>query len=288
MLFSKILKKFLSFHRKPATLDFCVEKKLNYVEKVDKVGSEQERKICRFSGDAQIDEFIDDISLFFRESPISYVDIGAYIGEIPQKIIESGKIRIRSACLIEPNPKSFVKIKNLKEAYGVEKFVAKNVGISFERGLAVFRDNATMTKRVKSGSEGDRADIFEVECRALDDILVSFGEERINLLKIDVEGEELDVLKSAEQALSRQTFDVIYIEVGFNKHGTQQTYFSDIDRVLQRFDYRVFRIYEQKNEWIDDSPLLRRCNFAYMSQRFAASHLYSEVVETGARARMNS
>ena len=36
----------------------------------------------------------------------------------------------------------------------------------------------------------------------------------------------------------------------------------------------LFRIYEQTNEWMQDSPLLRRCNVAYFSERFAESNPY--------------
>ena len=67
---------------------------------------------------------------------------------------------------------------------------------------------------------------------------------------------------------------MIYIELGFNRAGSQQSYFGDIDIRLQDLGYRVFRIYEQRNEWIADSPLLRRCNFAYMSARFAEANPY--------------
>jgi Lon protease-like protein len=64
-----------------------------------------------------------------------------------------------------------------------------------------------------------------------------------------------------------------------NLHGTQQTYLGDVDRVLQEFGYRIFKIYEQKNEWQKDSPLLRRCNVAYMSAKFADANPLSAVLE---------
>lgn len=68
------------------------------------------------------------------------------------------------------------------------------------------------------------------------------------------------------------------MEVGFNRNGTQQTYFGDLDAVLQSYGYRVFKIYEQKNEWIEDSPLLRRCNALYMSGKFSSMYSYSKII----------
>src|SRR5690606_38939738 len=116
--------------------------------------------------------------------------------------------------------------------------------------------------------------VFCVNSHQLDQLIDLFTDHHINLLKIDVEGMELDVLEGARQLFKEQRVDVIYIEVGFNKDATQQTYFGLLDDFFQKLNYRVFKVYEQKNEWIQDSPLLRRCNFAYMSARYAAANPY--------------
>jgi hypothetical protein len=65
---------------------------------------------------------------------------------------------------------------------------------------------------------------------------------------------------------------MIYIEAGLNAESTQQTYYRVIEDILRTNDYRLFRIYEQMHEWIEDSPLLRRVNMAFMSGKFAARH----------------
>jgi hypothetical protein len=120
---------------------------------------------------------------------------------------------------------------------------------------------------------------FKTECFSLDSLSSMFTDRHIDLLKVDVEGEELDVLSSASILLREQRINVIYIEVGLNKVATQQTYLADIDIFLQDCGYRIFKIYEQTNEWIQDSPLLRRCNVAYMSLKFAAANPYKLTLE---------
>jgi FkbM family methyltransferase len=234
----------------------------------------------KFSSDADIDDFIKDIAPFFRNQSIVYVDVGAYIGEVFTKIMDSNKIKIREAHLIEPNPESYKKllesIKNIK----IPSSNTYPIAISNNPDVAKFKAAKSMTKRVKSDvSSQSSTNIFEAQCRKLDEISEHFTDGRVHLMKLDVEGEELDVLKSAKHLLEAQLIDVIYVEVGFNQAGTQQTYFGDLDAILQSYGYRVFKIYEQKNEWIDDSPLLRRCNAAYMSSRFESIKPYSFLIK---------
>lgn len=234
----------------------------------------------KFSSDADIDDFIEDIAPFFLNRLIVYVDVGAYIGEVFTKLLAFKKIKICEAHLIEPNPESYRKLQDAAKASKMPACNTYHMGISNHPGTAKFKAAQSMTKRVRADISSEKSsNIFETECRKLDDIAELFTDKHVHLMKLDVEGEELDVLKSAEQLLKNQRIDVLYVEVGFNRNGTQQTYFGDLDAVLQSYGYRVFKIYEQKNEWIDDSPLLRRCNAAYMSSQFEAAHPYTKTLK---------
>ncbi len=238
------------------------------------------KPLQKFSSDADIDDFIEDIAPFFLNRSIVYVDVGAYIGEVFTKLLASKKIKIREAHLIEPNPESYRKLQDAAKASNMQACNTYHMGISNHPGTAKFKAAQSMTKRVRADISSEKSsNIFETECRKLDDIAELFTDKHVHLMKLDVEGEELDVLKSAEQLLKNQRIDVLYVEVGFNRNGTQQTYFGDLDAVLQSYGYRVFKIYEQKNEWIDDSPLLRRCNAAYMSSQFEAAHPYTKTLK---------
>jgi FkbM family methyltransferase len=234
----------------------------------------------KFSSDADIDDFIEDIAPFFRNQSIVYVDVGAYIGEVFTKLLDSKTIIIREAHLIEPNPKSYHTLQDAVKARTLQSCNTYHIGISNTPGTARFKAAESMTKRVRANIAGEHlTNLFETECRKLDEIAEHFTDRHAHLIKLDVEGEELDVLSSAERLLREQRVDVLYVEVGFNRHGTQQTYFGDLDAMLQSYGYRVFKIYEQMNEWIDDSPLLRRCNAAYMSSRFASAKTYSFTIK---------
>jgi len=130
-----------------------------------------------------------------------------------------------------------------------------------------------MSKVIKDPQAGkEQTGSFRVNCHKLDGLMDLFTDRHIDLLKIDVESSELDVLEGAQQLLKEQKIHVAYIEVGFRRDGTQQAYFATVDEFFQKFGYRIFKIYEQMNEWPQDSPLLRRCNFSYMSPRFAGAN----------------
>ena len=231
----------------------------------------------KFSSDADIDDFINDIAPFFSGRSIVYLDVGAYIGEVYLKLLQSGKIIICEAHLIEPNPDSYKKLLDSIKHSNLDSTVTYNIAISNTPEKAIFKAARSMTKRVRDvKSTQNNKDLFEIESKKLDELFNSVTEWSSVLMKLDVEGEELDVLKSAEKLIEKQKIDVIYVEVGFNRCGTQQTYFGDLDALLQSNGYRAFKIYEQKNEWMEDSPLLRRCNVAYMSHAFSSANLFSE------------
>lgn len=222
------------------------------------------------SGDADIGDMLNDLKPFFSGRLITYVDVGAYVGAVFLKIHNSKTLKIREAHLYEPNPASFKTLKDNLKACNVSSLHACHFAVSSHTGEQGFIAAKSMTKTLGQHFEENQATgTFRAQSYTLDDLASTFTDGRIDLLKVDVEGAELDVLKGAEGLLRDQRIDVIYIEAGLNRQGTQQTYLGSIDMMLQDHGYRIFRIYEQKNEWMHDSPLLRRCNCVYMSASFA-------------------
>ena len=236
--------------------------------------------VKKTSSNADIDDMLTDIRPFFAGKQITYVDIGAYVGEVFLKIIDSKAIKIREAHLYEPNPLSFYKLKeNIKDCK-VTALHSYNFAISLQAGEQEFIDAGSMTKMASLQLDPAQASgVFSVKTHSLDDMASTFTESRIDFLKIDVEGSELKVLVGAKKLLKNQNIDIIYIEAGLNRNGTQQTYLGSIDALLQENGYRIFKFYEQKNEWTSDSPLLRRCNCIYMSSKFASENPYKKTIE---------
>jgi len=218
--------------------------------------------------------FISAIEPFFYGRALTYVDVGAHHGAVVSELLQSS-LRIREAHLIEPNPKAFARLVQTTGVLAADsRLHCHNVALSASEGRLRLRDQGTMTHVVSSAESADSEQVFEVESRTLDNLVESAGIEHVHLLKIDIEGHEAEMLRGAHHCLSSEIVDVIYIEAGFNPESRQQTYYRAIEDVLNRYGYKIFNIFEPKNEWIEDNPLLRRVNLAFMSARFAAGNPY--------------
>jgi FkbM family methyltransferase len=224
-----------------------------------------------------LEEFLHDIEPFFYGKGVTYVDVGAYVGKVFRKVGQSG-LRLREIHLIEPNPAALRTLTDVAEERRTSSCAISvhPIALGAHSGKLRFKASQSMTQVLASESAelSDAANVFEAESKTLDDLAVAFTEEHVSLLKVDVEGFEDRVLAGAERLLAEQRIDVIYIEVGMNPGGTQQCYHRVVDDLLLARGYRLFKVYEQTHEWITDSPLLRRVNCAYMSERFAAQHPY--------------
>ncbi|WP_347331336.1 FkbM family methyltransferase [Marinimicrobium locisalis] len=232
-------------------------------------------------GDADIDEFLRDLEPFYYNRSLTYVDVGAFVGDVFDKIHKSSRLKVREAHLFEPNPESFSLLKKkIEPISNMPSLHAYNMALGEKEEVKTFLSAKSMTKVANVDEQDlDSKTAFKCKVSSLDIQSEKVTDRKISLLKVDVEGYELDVLKGASSLLERQSIDIIYMEVGLNQRGTQQTYFADLDRFLQQYKYRVFKIYEQKNEWIDDSPLLRRCNIAYMSESFSSTNSFQAAQE---------
>jgi FkbM family methyltransferase len=214
-----------------------------------------------------LQDLLSDIEPFFYRSAFMYVDAGAHRGDIFREI-ETSALKPKRSYLIEPNPRSFAALRETVRGLGADRRVScLNVALSDAPGMLRLSDEDDMS-RVLDAPDGG----FEVEAVRLDDLAETFETDRVSLLKIDVEGHEPRLLAGAERLLRDQRIDMIYVEAGLNPDGGQQTYYRAIEDLLRGHGYRLFRIYEQKNEWIEDSPLLRRMNMAFMSGRFAEAN----------------
>ena len=149
----------------------------------------------RLSGEPRYLENAEEMAVSYRELLLGKVDgiavdCGAYKGDSTQmmaNVLNSEKI---IAC--EPDPKTFAKLSAYAENERVSKIIPVNAAVGSEDGSLSFMASASRG----SGKEGlsKSARTKDVPLRKIDSIL---NGESVDLLKLDVEGDEKDAILGA-------------------------------------------------------------------------------------------
>lgn len=139
---------------------------------------------------------------------MSAVDVGAHIGYysrlFARLVGERGRVYA-----FEPNPKTFaILVANTKVFPNVTRF---NMAVlDEEKEITLYQSVNSATDSVWAASvRGGPSGSFVVNAVALDDILTNV---RVHLVKIDVEGSELEVLCGMQSVLSRSSELTLIVE----------------------------------------------------------------------------
>ena len=179
-------------------------------------------------------EFASDIARSITRGDVCY-DVGGYRGYISGVMALAGATKV---VVFEPLPANLHAIKrlqNLNPQFGIEllPFALGNV-----RGSMRFKvlPDPSMGKVFTSSFQSDVASVYEIEVamRRLDDLVTQGVIPKPNVIKIDVEGAELEVLKGANDVLMERR-PLIFLEAHSN--ALEQA----CRRELQRLGYEVRR-----------------------------------------------
>ncbi|HYA13823.1 MAG TPA: FkbM family methyltransferase [Syntrophales bacterium] len=158
------------------------------------------------------------------------IDSGANIGQALVYVAPFSGVRILA---FEPLPEAVAWLKEcleLQRGWDVEVI---NKGI--------FKTNTILTLRIHGPRSTLRMDwyagqAFEtttVEVVSLDSFLTNRNEQRVRLWMLNVEGAEMDALEGAEQYLSRQAVDALYLHIGAKNYKAGIAY-------LEPKGYKIF------------------------------------------------
>jgi Methyltransferase FkbM domain len=95
--------------------------------------------------------------------------------------------------------------------------------------------------------------VHEVECvdidaTTLDELAESEEWDRIDILKMDIQGAELSVLKGGVKLLTAGAIDLLCLEVEFVQLYEGQPLFWQIAAYLNEFGYRLYRVYDWQHD----------------------------------------
>lgn len=180
-----------------------------------------------------------------RPPPLVVCDVGANRGQfLGMAMAALGGVPHSIHCF-EPGRATF---EMLRRAHGTAPGVTfNNVAVGRASGEAtLWYDEegsgiASLTRRdlAHFGTSFDKSET--VRTVALDDYASSHGIERIDLLKLDIEGHELDALAGAQGLIGRGAVGMVLFEFGGCNIDTR-TYFRDFWKLLTSAGMRLHRI----------------------------------------------
>jgi len=157
------------------------------------------------------------------------IDIGAYVGLyacMASEIVGSeGKV-----IAVEPNPRNY---KQLIENININKqcnIEAVNMAAAEQKGTArlFFKHHGTVSSLKGSG------DSTTVSVTTVDDIAAERGLKKIDVIKIDVEGYEINVLRGAERTLKENPKITLIVD-SYHYHGEE----NEIKVYLESRDFET-------------------------------------------------
>ena len=165
------------------------------------------------------------------------VDVGANVGFFTAHALaavgKTGRV-----IAIEPSPIAFATLRHWLERAGAVHCRALNFGLgdcAGELNLYWNPDGDNHTPSMVPVGDGHH---IRVPVRRLDDVLEELSVNEVTLLKIDVEGFELRVLRGASRALSERRFAYILLEFSAPWLTAAGTSPGEIDAVLRSNGYR--------------------------------------------------
>ncbi len=175
-----------------------------------------------------------------------FVDVGSNKGSF--LFSASGFLQPGSIFAFEPNPVLFNKIKSV-----FKKVNIFNIALSDKSGEAVLTVPFTGDQpddslaNINSSEISANAFNFKVKVKKLDDCLSDLRDPVIALIKIDVEGHELDVLKGAHKTIEKY-LPTLIVEIE-QRHHTEKVE-GIIDGLSKKYGYSVYYFFPARDQLI--------------------------------------
>ena len=210
-------------------------------------------------------------------------DVGANVGDWTAKVLSQGHdVEVH---LFEPVPHVYKKLIQTLD----KQLIFNNLGVGQKEEVKIFyyyEANpllSTFYRRVDVEKQGwlNPPKEITVLTTTIDNYCQRHGIKRINFIKIDVEGGELDVLYGAKYFLETGRIDYLQFEYGGTYLDAKTTLKEAFD-YLQKFRYSIFKILpdrlEYKPTFLPEDENFEFSNFLAVNERFR-SNVLGEVTD---------
>lgn len=174
-----------------------------------------------------------------KDNPIVF-DVGANVGSYSRDVVAINPSATVFA--FEPHPLTFEKLAANSDAHG--KLHPFNYAVGDKPGHQMLYDrrfssgtmHASILREVIEDIHKAESSGYAVNVITLDEFIEEKGVARVDLLKIDTEGYELNVLKGGAKAIHAGVFSAIQFE--FNEMNiVSRVFFRDFMEVLPQYEF---------------------------------------------------
>ena len=203
---------------------------------------------------------LNDLSrLCDAEAVRTVLDVGANIGQ--SAIPFSDKFPNATVYSFEPTRATYDRLAKNTERYPQIHPIHRAVGSSSRMAKLSLNQRSVLNSLVNSNSEPpkDSQSTEDVQVVTIDEFMSEYGIVKVDLLKIDTEGHELEVLVGARETLKRRAVTFVISEVSFDPTHERHTSFFSLHELLSELDYSVYAFYDL-HHWSAAPTQLGYCN----------------------------
>jgi FkbM family methyltransferase len=187
------------------------------------------------------------------EPGMTFIDIGANIGVYAlfasKRVGAEGKV-----IAFEPQVQTFSRFLENIRINEITNITAEPFAVASIEGYVTMvcgiesSKNHTRMGTLSNHMICDNPNMYPCKCVSLDKYLYTHGIERLDYLKIDVEGFEFEVLRGAQQTLERFKPPIIQVELVDEFQRRNASSPRMVCDFLWRFNYRPFQFDEQSSK----------------------------------------
>lgn len=173
---------------------------------------------------------------YFLNKPVTLLDVGSNVGQFA-----AGAAYLLQQATIhcfEPSSPTYIKLQKINS----DHIFVNKAGLGAVKGSLLLYDGQNKSVKASLIQHSNSQHRELVEIWTLDDYCQDNRIDFIHLLKIDVEGFEIEVLKGASRMISQNRIQFIQFEFGGINHVKQKTYLLDFFEILKNYTfYRVLQ-----------------------------------------------